>query len=356
MNNFTWPILPDEDDDSDEVLPLYVFVIVSVLSGVMILLTVVGNLLVVIIFYRDKNVRTFSNYFLFNLAITDLLVGLVSIAPYSPYVLTGKWEMGTVFCYFWLIVDFWATAASSVNIAVISFDRYLHVAYPLYYRSRQSLRLTIGMMVFPWCMGFAAFVPAILLWDVGRNESSIEHEDCYVPFINNLPYLLYGSCMEFIFPFFCVVVINILIFVNIRKRYKLFETQPTQIVARSSKTPSIMTLASLSSSTSANYTITRKVRGNILRDRKAAKALFILVFVFGVCWMPYEISTLIEPIAPGIVNEHVLEVANWMLWLNSTINPFLYPLLHRRFRRALSNLFRRRPRIIEPASSIMSIA
>jgi hypothetical protein len=52
------------------------FILIFLMSF-MTLITVSGNLLVIIAFIRESRIRTYSNYFILNLSIADLLVGLI---------------------------------------------------------------------------------------------------------------------------------------------------------------------------------------------------------------------------------------------------------------------------------------
>ncbi|XP_055956240.1 trace amine-associated receptor 5-like, partial [Patella vulgata] len=47
---------------------------------------------------------------------------------------------------------------------------------------------------------------------------------------------------------------------------------------------------------------TRKVHLMMIRDRKAAKALFILVFCFVVCWLPFEVMSMLSSVWPFAIN------------------------------------------------------
>jgi hypothetical protein len=47
------------------------------LVSLMALMTVVGNSLVIIAFICESTIRTYSNYFILNLSIADLLIGLI---------------------------------------------------------------------------------------------------------------------------------------------------------------------------------------------------------------------------------------------------------------------------------------
>ena len=55
-------------------------IIVGALVGLVALLTIAGNTLVIVAFGVDRKLRSFGNYFIINLAISDLIVGIL-VAP-----------------------------------------------------------------------------------------------------------------------------------------------------------------------------------------------------------------------------------------------------------------------------------
>ncbi|XP_063076460.1 histamine H3 receptor-like [Engraulis encrasicolus] len=80
-------------------------------------------------------------------------------------------------------------------------------------------------------------------------------------------------------------------------------------------------------------------RSRLSRDKKVAKSLAVIVCVFAVCWAPYTLLMIIRAACKGdCVAHHWYEVTFWLLWLNSAINPFLYPVCHSSFRRAFARI------------------
>ncbi|NXN14503.1 HRH3 protein, partial [Indicator maculatus] len=74
-------------------------------------------------------------------------------------------------------------------------------------------------------------------------------------------------------------------------------------------------------------------------DRRVAKSLAIIVCVFGLCWAPYTLLMIIRAACHGHCVQHSLyETSFWLLWVNSAINPVLYPLCHTSFRKAFIKL------------------
>ncbi|XP_048118989.1 histamine H3 receptor [Alosa alosa] len=80
-------------------------------------------------------------------------------------------------------------------------------------------------------------------------------------------------------------------------------------------------------------------RFRLSRDKKVAKSLAVIVCVFGLCWAPYTLLMIIRAACQGqCVQHYMYEISFWLLWINSSINPVLYPLCHSSFKRAFSKL------------------
>ncbi|XP_006641444.1 histamine H3 receptor [Lepisosteus oculatus] len=90
-------------------------------------------------------------------------------------------------------------------------------------------------------------------------------------------------------------------------------------------------------------------RFRLSRDKKVAKSLAVIVCVFGLCWAPYTLLMIIRAACHGQCVQHYLyEISFWLLWINSSINPVLYPLCHMSFRKAFMKLLCPRKIKIQP--------
>ena len=58
-------------------------VLIAVLMSVCIVVTTFGNLLVIVSFAVDRQIRQPTNYFICSLAVTDVLIGTVSMPFYT---------------------------------------------------------------------------------------------------------------------------------------------------------------------------------------------------------------------------------------------------------------------------------
>uniref|UniRef100_A0A8C5T995 Muscarinic acetylcholine receptor n=1 Tax=Malurus cyaneus samueli TaxID=2593467 RepID=A0A8C5T995_9PASS len=180
--NHTWPTQSASSEFSLGVLVLLAFLMV-----LLSLVTILGNILVILAFILDRNLRHRSNYFFLNLAVSDFAVGVFCMPLYIPYALTGTWHLGRSLCKIWLVVDYLVCAASVFNIVLISYDRFLSVTKAVSYRARQGIMSSPAIkMVAIWVFAFLLYCPAILFWEIHWREipAHVCLEKFYVLFVN----------------------------------------------------------------------------------------------------------------------------------------------------------------------------
>uniref|UniRef100_A0A8C1ZKV2 G-protein coupled receptors family 1 profile domain-containing protein n=1 Tax=Cyprinus carpio TaxID=7962 RepID=A0A8C1ZKV2_CYPCA len=329
--------------------------LLSVMMVILIAVIVCGNALVIVAFKMDKSLRKQSNYFLLNLAISDFLVGAFCIPVYMPYILTGKWMLGKGLCKLWLVVDYLLCTASVFNIVLISYDRYLSVTKAVSYRAKQGMiHFAVVKIAAVWILAFLLYGPAILFWEHLTGKSRVPDDECFAEFYYTWYFLLSASVVEFFLPFLSVAFFNISIYLNIRQR-RLGSKRESCSPKSQDATNLYGEKARMSIQICWNSMMLKKKsaadgekrsendglsmrcvqRSRLRQDKKIAKSLAIIVCVFAVCWAPYTLLMIVRAACRGdCVSHHWYEVTFWLLWLNSAINPFLYPLCHSSFRRA----------------------
>ncbi|CAF0910300.1 unnamed protein product [Didymodactylos carnosus] len=341
----------------------YKNILLTLIMLIMTFMTVCGNLLVIIAFVSDASIRTYSNYFILNLSITDLLVGIICIPLYAPKFISGQWYFGYHLCKLWLVFDYVVGSASTLCIVVISFDRYQMVSRGLKYISERSVRRALIFVFGTWIVASLNYGPAIIFWDL-FSSTKFNHHECDAPFAHSFPYLVTTAFVEFFVPFFSLTTLNLMVYLNIRQRSRgLIRTSTTLGLSKKhqkdnknndlnhiqisnghmNKTNHILLQPTTTATTihllpsRTTYSKSSSTSANLARDKKAARSLFILVFAFVICWCPYTLLTLIRALCKQptkCISNTLYEFTFWLLWLNSTINPLLYSFLHVKFRKA----------------------
>lgn len=87
-----------------------------------------------------------------------------------------------------------------------------------------------------------------------------------------------------------------------------------------------------------DYIINPSLSSSLQKELKAARQLGLLVGVFTVCWLPYFILFLVVAWCEDCVSQTIFSTSIWLGYLNSTLNPLIYPLCNVHFRQAFKKM------------------
>lgn len=176
--------------------------VVGVILGSISLTTTVGNILVLIAIFANTFFRNTTHYFIANLAVADLLVG-VTVLPFSASLeVLDYWAFGQVLCDIWAAADVLCCTASIFSLCVISVDRYIGVTRPLQHGTIINETRAVYIIVLIWMSSFAISVAPLVGW---KEPPSEDPGVCEVT--KQTGYVLFSVSGSFYIPLVVILVV-----------------------------------------------------------------------------------------------------------------------------------------------------
>ncbi|XP_025923199.1 5-hydroxytryptamine receptor 6 [Apteryx rowi] len=326
-----------------------------------ILLTTAGNFLLILLIVTQRSLRNTSNYFLVSLFMSDLMVGLVVMPPAMLNQLYGRWVLRGDFCSLWYSFDVMCCSASILNLCLISLDRYLLIICPLKYKLRMTSCRALWLILATWTLAaLASFLPIKMGWHELEFEarppnatSRGEEDQCRL--LVSLPYALVASCLTFFLPSAAISFTYCRILLAARKQAVQVASLASNVAtatAAATAEPSVPRTPSQAAPGGEGKRFANKHSKKVL---KASLTLGILLGMFFVAWLPFFVANVAQAVC-GCVPAAFFDVLTWLGYCNSTMNPIIYPLFMRDFKRAMGKYLPCCRRPGEPGPSAISLS
>ncbi|CAC5401894.1 HTR1 [Mytilus coruscus] len=357
----------------------------SVILGLMILATIIGNVFVIAAIILEKNLHNVANYLILSLAVADLMVATLVMPLSVVSEVSEVWFLGGEVCDMWISFDVLCCTSSILHLVAISVDRYWAVTNIDYIRNRTARRILL-MIAMAWTVGMFISIPPLFGWKDDTPSPEFTGK-CIISQIDS--YTVFSTIGAFYLPTVVMLIIYVKIFQVARSRIRRKNFNKKQYAANKNvddlakssllKAPpspinghTCSTDITLINETSCNGMVNgnsdkndnSKVHSNALveqvptpkgdsiaakakrakeklemkRERKAARTLGIITGAYIVCWLPFFLIALIGPLEqyefPPVLHSIVL----WLGYFNSLLNPIIYTIFSPEFRHAFHKI------------------
>ncbi|KAF7221306.1 alpha-2A adrenergic receptor [Nothobranchius furzeri] len=362
-------------------------VMLTILVVMLIMLTVFGNVMVVIAVITSRALKAPQNLFLVSLACADILVSTL-VMPFSlANELMGYWYFGKVWCEIHLALDVLFCTSSIVHLCAISLDRYWSVTKAIEYNLRRTPRRIRCTICLVWVLAaIISFPPLITMKkDEGKKDSPV----CKIN--KEKWYIIFSSTASFFAPCVIMIMVYVRIYQIAKKRTRAlpsrrqrrkgkgedeFRLEPQEDKERekdevkevngldveeepsssegnetilcplrkkkTTRTPKASQVKPVETSpkmeTPPSVTVS-KWKGRQYRERRFTFVLAVVMGVFVLCWFPFFFTYTLTAVCDACcIPETLFKMFFWFGYCNSSLNPVIYTIFNRDFRKSFKKV------------------
>ncbi|XP_075184755.1 chemerin-like receptor 1 [Anomaloglossus baeobatrachus] len=252
-----------------------------------------GNGLVIwfCIFKMKKMVNV---VWILNLAIADFTFAFFLPLRITYLALDNHWLFGNFMCKSYWFLYYLNLSVSVLQLMVISVDRYICVYFPVWCKNYRRSKLAVIIAVIIWIISFLSNFPYFLIRNIFKNQENIS---CSKIIEKNHKW---SATVISIFLFFLPFTVIVLCYTAIAVRIK---------------------------------------RRGIHISSRPFKVFLGIIILFILCFFPYNLFLLLQRYGPSEfsnANKTRKKIAMCLMIANSCVNPILYVLIGRNFKKNIS--------------------
>ncbi|KAL0964686.1 hypothetical protein UPYG_G00327580 [Umbra pygmaea] len=285
----------------------------AIAYSLIVVVSITGNVTVIWIILAHKRMRTVTNYFIVNLAFSDVSMATFNTVINFVYAIHNDWYFGLGYCRFQNFYPITAMFSSIYSMAAIAVDRYMAIIYPLKPRlSSTSTKIVIGLI---WAVAFSLAFPqcyySVTQYHPPRTICLVNWPDDYGG-MHHLTYQIATIILIYVLPLLVMLITYSLIGQTL---------WGSEIPGEA----------------------TGHCQNQIQAKRKVVKMLIVVVMTFALCWLPYHIYFILGCINKDIYTQtYIQQVYLAIFWLamsSGMYNPVIYCCLNHRFRTGFRHAF-----------------
>ncbi|XP_054456241.1 alpha-2A adrenergic receptor-like [Anoplopoma fimbria] len=371
----------------------------TILVGILILLTVSGNVMVVIAVTTSRALRAPQNLFLVSLACADILVATLVIPFSLANELMGYWYFGKVWCEIYLALDVLFCTSSIVHLCAISLDRYWSVSQAIEYNLRRTPRRIKCTIVIVWVLAAIISFPPLIT--MKKDEGEEDSPKCKIN--EEKWYIIFSSTASFFAPCLIMIMVYVRIYQIAKKRTRAqtgerqrehrnpgdtkcgldplerkggdgrqveeadggeingldVEDEPSSSDGNESILCSLKKKRGTATTKVAHENPAEtapkpeaqpcvrvsKWKGRQYRERRFTFVLAVVMGVFVLCWFPFFFTYTLTAVCDACcVPETLFKMFFWFGYCNSSLNPVIYTIFNNDFRRSFKKILCKRER------------
>lgn len=199
---------------------LYIVIPITVIYATIFLTGVIGNVSTCIVIAKNKSMHTATNYYLFSLAVSDLLL-LVSGLPPEVYLIWSRFPyvFGEAFCVLQGFAAETSANATVLTITAFTIERYVAICHPFLSHTMSKLSRAIKFVIAIWFIAMCLAIPQAMSFGIvfASQDENTDHYVCSIKRIIIPHAFEISTLVFFIAPMSLITVLYVLIGIQLRR-------------------------------------------------------------------------------------------------------------------------------------------
>ncbi|XP_013777380.1 cholecystokinin receptor-like [Limulus polyphemus] len=333
-----------------------------------LLLAVVGNVLVIVTLAVNKRMRTITNVFLLNLAVSDLLLGVFCMPFTLVGVLMREFVFGDAMCRLIPYLQAVSVSVSAWTLVSMSVERYYAICHPLKSREWQTLSHAYRMIGAVWVGSIFCMLPIAVLSEL-QPLRGIDRFKCRESWPNEATEKLFNIFLDallLVTPLLIMVITYSLITItlwramlplgsrtegialqDVRDVQQPLTTRCTTVCGNLHRTSNNASRSRVHQNIGERdfYTIhsVNNHKRSLAQKKRVIKMLFVVVLEFFICWTPIHVINTVSLFNPtgvyGGLGYHGISFFQLLAYTSSCCNPITYCFMNSNFRKSFLTIF-----------------
>jgi hypothetical protein len=119
----------------------------------------VGNIMTIIIIKYNTHLRTPTNFYLLNLAVSDLMILMCNLPLEMIEIHFRQWPLPIIFCWLRNVCAEFFTCSSILTILAFTCERYFAIVHPIHFHQLSHFRRAQNIILIIWFISLIFSVP-----------------------------------------------------------------------------------------------------------------------------------------------------------------------------------------------------
>ncbi|XP_043938427.1 G-protein coupled receptor 54-like [Protopterus annectens] len=295
--------------------------LVPLFFALIMLVGLIGNSLVIYVITKNRKMRTATNFYIANLATTDIIFLLCCVPFTATLYPLPSWIFGDFMCKFVNYLQQVTVQATCITLTAMSMDRCYATLYPLQSLRHRTPRVAMAVSLGIWIGSFILSLPMAMYHRTEVGYWYGLRTYCIEVFPTETlqkGFLLYTFLAVYLLPLITICIC----YTFMLKRMGQPVVEPV-----GNHFQNIQHLSERSAAMRA----------------KVTKMVVVIVLLFTVCWGPIQLFILFQGFYVKFQATYetykIKTWANCMSYANSSINPIVYAFMGDSFRKSFKKAF-----------------